>query len=37
VASERLVAEAEGAPARNKPLGTWEAISTSADPFERIS
>ena len=37
VASERLTAEAEGSPARNKPLGTWEAISTSADPFERIS
>ena len=37
VASERLTAEAEGSPAINKPLGTWEAISTSADPFERIS
>ena len=37
VASERLTADAEGAPARNKPLGIWEAITTSADPFERIS
>jgi hypothetical protein len=37
VASSRLTAKAEGSPARNKTLGVWEAISTSADPFERIS
>ena len=37
VASERLIAETEGAPARNKPLGPWEATTTGADFFERIS
>jgi hypothetical protein len=37
VASEKLTAEAEGSPARNKSLGTWEAISTGGDVFERIS
>lgn len=37
VTSERLTAEAEGAPARNKSLGTFEAISTGAGSFERIS
>jgi len=37
VTSERLTAEAEGSPARSKSLGAWEAISTGADSFERIS
>jgi hypothetical protein len=37
VTGERLTAEAEGSPARNKSLGIWEAISTGADSFERIS
>lgn len=37
VASEKLVAEAEGSPARTKSLGAWEAISTGGDVFERIS
>ncbi|WP_165422870.1 avidin/streptavidin family protein [Ktedonosporobacter rubrisoli] len=37
VASERLTAEAEGAPARNQQLGPWEATTVGADVFERIS
>lgn len=37
VASEKLTADAEGAPARKKPLDWWQAITTSADTFERIT
>jgi hypothetical protein len=37
VASEKLTADAEGAPARKKSLGVWEAITTSAGTFERIT
>jgi len=37
VASEKLTADAEGAPARKKSLGVWEAVTTSADTFERIT
>ena len=37
VAGERLTAEAEGSPARNKPLEPFEATTTGADFFERIS
>jgi hypothetical protein len=37
VAGERLTAETEGSPARNKPLKPFEATTTGADFFERIS
>lgn len=36
-ASEKLTADAEGAPGRRESLDWWRAITTSADTFERIT
>lgn len=37
VASERLTAQTEGSPARNRSLRPFEATTTGADLFERIA